>query len=95
MLLTNVSEMFAEVLERKGHYRPFEYKLLSYQVGVKKPDPSIFQMAISRLAVDADEIVFIDDQENNVEAADKLGMHGLVFQNADQLRKDLAKLSVI
>ena len=95
MLLTNVSEMFAEVLERTGHYRPFEYKLLSYQVGVKKPDSSIFQMAISRLAVAAGEIVFIDDQESNVEAADKLGMNGLVFQDADQLQKDLAKLSVI
>ena len=89
MLLTNVSEVYAEVLEKEGHYEPFEHKILSYKVGLMKPDPDIFKLALQELAVKPSEAIFIDDLECNVSAAVKLGMQGITFKSPAQLRKEL------
>ena len=88
-LLTNVSPQFAEVLERAGHYKPFEYRILSYEVGAWKPEPQIFKCALDTLKVQAEESLFIDDMKVNVLAAKKLGLTGIVFKNTDQLTSDL------
>lgn len=92
MLLTNVSPQFAEVLRQKGHYDPFEHRVLSYEVGYWKPDPEIYQLALKKLHVKPEEAVFIDDQEKNIIAAQKLGIHGIVFKSTAQLKKELANL---
>ena len=41
-----------------------------------------------------EECVFIDDRVENIEGARKLGIHGIVFENKEQLKKDLEKLGV-
>jgi putative hydrolase of the HAD superfamily len=92
LLLTNVSPQFAEVLEQKGHYDPFDLKVLSYEVGSWKPDVEIYNHAIQKLGVKPQEAVFIDDQEKNTVAARKLGIHGIIFSDTEQVKKQLAKL---
>jgi FMN phosphatase YigB (HAD superfamily) len=47
------------------------------------------------LNLPAEECVFTDDKKINVEAAEKLGMHGIVFQSPEQLRKELIKLGLL
>ncbi len=92
LLLTNVSAQFAEVLERKGHYEPFEFKILSFEVGSWKPEPLIYKHALEKAGVKSEEAVFIDDQEENVLAAEKLGIKGIVFQDAEHLKSSLNEL---
>jgi FMN phosphatase YigB (HAD superfamily) len=47
------------------------------------------------LNLPAEECVFTDDKKINVEAAEKLGMHGIVFQSPEQLKKELVKLGIL
>ncbi|EPJ50722.1 MAG: HAD-superfamily hydrolase [Osedax symbiont Rs2] len=44
---------------------------------ILKPDPRAYQLCLDQLGLDADQCVFIDDQLNNVQGANAIGMHGL------------------
>lgn len=92
VLLTNVSPQYAEVLRGRGHYDPFKIKVLSYEVGAWKPDPTIYRYALNALGMKPEETVFIDDAPRNITAAEKLGIHGIVFQSAEQVRHTLMEL---
>jgi len=62
----------------------FDDITFSAEVGAAKPDPLIYQQALEKLGVRPEEAVFVDDVSHNVEAAKVLGMHGVIFQNAEQ-----------
>lgn len=91
-LLTNVTPQFADILDLAGHYDPFELRILSYEVGIWKPDPAIYNYALNKAAVSPDEAVLIDDQVPNIVAADAIGMHGITFTDVAQLKRDVARL---
>jgi epoxide hydrolase-like predicted phosphatase len=56
----------------------FELVVDSSEVGIRKPDPRIFELALERLGGIAPErTIFLDDWEGNVEAARRLGIRGL------------------
>ena len=59
---------------------------------VMKPDHRIFELALNRFSIKAEETVFIDDNPNNVQAACEVGIHGVLFQSKDLL---LSKLFAI
>ena len=59
---------------------------------VMKPDPRIFELALQRFGIKAEETVFIDDNPNNVAGACNLGIHGILFQSTGQLKEELKKL---
>jgi glucose-1-phosphatase len=65
--------------------------VLSYEVGAMKPDPRIYQAAIARAGGRAEECLFIDDLEANVEAGRVAGMDAIHFQNAAALQAELAR----
>ncbi|MEW1987334.1 HAD family phosphatase [Brevibacterium casei] len=60
-----------------------------------KPDPAIFDLLLSRFGLDPGRTVFVDDLEANVEAARRLGIIGIVFTGADDLRTELESLGVL
>lgn len=55
----------------------FDEAVLSYRVGVAKPEPLIYQTAVAELGVAYGEAIFIDDSERYVAAAEDLGMKGV------------------
>jgi HAD superfamily hydrolase (TIGR01509 family) len=69
--------------------RAFDKWILSYEVGFKKPAIEIFQTAIEWASVEPRKILFIDDMKKHVEVAISLGMQGIHFISAEQLRKEL------
>lgn len=94
--LTNWSaETFPVACERFGLLRRFVGILVSGEEGLAKPDPAIFAMALRRFGLTAGRTVFIDDSFVNVEAARTLGITGLHFRDADQLRADLVRLGLL
>ena len=54
-----------------------------------KPHPRIFHTLLDRYELAPDDCTFIDDNPDNVEGAKKLGIHGILFQGAEPLRKEL------
>lgn len=64
-------------------------KILSYEERLIKPDPEIFKCLLDRYGLCADECIFIDDIEQNVIAANELGIHGIVFKNKTQAENEI------
>lgn len=67
----------------------FEGVVISGEVGVAKPDPAIYRIAIERLALEPERTLFVDDMPVNVEAARACGIEAVVFEGPEQLRRDL------
>ncbi|GHG20482.1 hydrolase [Deinococcus indicus] len=59
-----------------------------------KPNPAIYRAALTLAAVAPHEAVMIDDRAQNTEAARRVGMHAIRYDNAAQLREELAALGV-
>jgi FMN phosphatase YigB (HAD superfamily) len=64
----------------------------SAQVGVQKPDRLIFDAALERFGVPAEQAIFIDDFAQNVEAARSMGFRAILFESPTQTRRDLLAL---
>jgi putative hydrolase of the HAD superfamily len=69
----------------------FEVVVDSAFVGMRKPDPAIYELTLERLGdgLRAEECVFVDDNDVNVEAAAKLGMRAVRFRDSEQARAEL------
>jgi len=73
----------------------FEQLWFSNEAGVRKPDATIYRLALSHFSCEPSETIFIDDLEPNVVAAKSLGIQGLLYQNVKKLEKDLSALGVV
>jgi glucose-1-phosphatase len=70
----------------------FDDIVISAEVGMAKPDARIYELAVQRLASPASETIFVDDFAHNIEAAQKVGLHGILFKNSPQVRRELNRL---
>ena len=71
----------------------FDAIIDSSAVGMRKPDPRIYHLALEQLGVNADESVFLDDAPGNVEAARALGIHAILVE--DDHKNALAELDAL
>lgn len=55
--------------------------IYSNEVGLLKPDPAIFELALELLEVEANQAIFVDDIAENAAAAQALGMAGIVHHD--------------
>jgi len=91
-LLSNTNPLhFDYVLKRFPILRTFDQWILSHEVGFKKPAVEIFEKAIEWAKADPRKILFIDDMKKHIEVAASLGMHGIHFVSAEQLKKELPR----
>ena len=70
----------------------FQHMIISAEVGVVKPDPKIYQLALEQLQVKAEEAVFVDDVLENIEVCQKIGMQGIQFKDPESAIKQLKAL---
>lgn len=66
--------------------------ILSYTVKMTKPDLKIYELLLSTYDLKAEECIFIDDTLRNVEAAEKLGIHGVRFTSQKEADEKVRKL---
>lgn len=70
--------------------RQFEALFLSYEIGYRKPNPAYFNHALKQLNINPNAVLFIDDSDENIEAANKLGFKTLKFNlQEEDLRQKL------
>jgi putative hydrolase of the HAD superfamily len=90
-LISNTNSLhFDYILSRFPIIRTFDKWILSHEVGFKKPAVEIFQRAIEWASVKPEKILLIDDTKGHVEVAVSLGMQGIHFISANQLKEELS-----
>jgi 2-haloacid dehalogenase len=94
--VTNWSaETFPSAQNRFDFLAEFDGIVVSGEEGVIKPDPRIFRILLDRYDIPADAAVFIDDNPANADAATNLGIHGIHFRSAAELRRELVALGLL
>ena len=91
-LISNNWGDLRESLVREKFDDAFDYVIISAEVGVAKPDPKIFQIALKQAGVRANEAVFVDDFYVNIEGCEKVGMKGIQFKDAPSTLQQLKLL---
>jgi len=89
------TESFPWVQHKYPFLSQLDDYLLSGMVGTVKPGKEIFRLFLQRIGRSAEECVFIDDSQANIETANQLGFIGIRYQTAPQLRADLTPLGVL
>ncbi len=90
---TTASEL-RPLLETHGLEPLFDEIIISSEVGMRKPDPRIFRLSLSRLGARPEETAFVDDSPHNVNAARRLGIKGICYTGDETLRLDLRRAGV-
>lgn len=82
-LVTNIMPGLLSAMKGRGLLPDVPYKAVvdSSEVGITKPDPAIFNLATERAAVSPGEILLIDDTPANLQTAQQLGWHVLLFDD--------------
>ena len=78
------SKIYATLSQRFDFWQHFDGIVISGDIRMVKPEPAIFRHLLERYGLRAGDTVFVDDLPANVEAAQRLGLHGVVFENAAQ-----------
>lgn len=90
LLSDHAREWMEYIEENNKDLEMFDKKIFSYDIGAVKSDEQTFKTVLEQAGIVADETLFIDDYEKNVKNAEAVGIHGIVFENAEQLRKTLS-----
>lgn len=80
--------------ERFKFLDDFDGKSISYEVGSSKPDTKIYQKLVEVSGVNADEIVYADDNNDNISEAQKLGINAFFYEEFNKFIEKLKELGV-
>jgi putative hydrolase of the HAD superfamily len=96
-ILSNADLSLRGRLERDiGIHHLFDDIVCSAEVGMAKPEPAVFQLAAERLGVSPAQCVFIDDWDQNIDAARAVGMQAVLYRvdKGDDLRAQLQMVGI-
>jgi len=94
-LLSNAWDDLRKTMQERWNMAVlFDDLVISAEVGIAKPDPRIYRLALQRLDVQPAEAIFIDDMPVNVEAARREGLFAIQFLNTQQTLIDLQSILV-
>jgi putative hydrolase of the HAD superfamily len=85
VILSNAPSTVRTLLMHEFHLdREVDMVIISSEEGLMKPQPEIFVRAASRLGIQPQEAIFVDDELRFIEAAQSLGMVGIQFKDTRQ-----------
>lgn len=94
--LSNIPEDVLALLMERDFQGLFDGGVASCEVHVNKPDPRIYQALLDKYGLKASESVFIDDRQDNVQAAFELGFVGIRMKDSvGTLVRSLATCNVV
>lgn len=92
--LSNYPTWYHEIEAVTGLSRFLKWSFVSCDMGLRKPDPQIYRVALERLGQPASACIFVDDRARNVIAAEAEGMHGILFDGAADLTARLRAFGI-
>lgn len=85
-ILSNWGKWHFEELQKRNEFREFlqyfDGGIVSYQVGLKKPDRKIYEILIDKYNINPSSAVFYDDKPENIQAAKEVGLNAVVFDRS-------------
>lgn len=93
-LSDNVHEIVAYLKSKYDFWRCFKGAVISAEKGVLKPSPEIFMHLLNDYGLVAEETVFLDDLQRNVDGAGAVGIRALQFLNAARAERDLKDMGL-
>lgn len=93
-LLSNFGSNFATLKETFRFYPYVDGGVISYEVKQIKPEPEIYQSLIKKYDIHPEEAVFLDDREDNIEAAKQFGFHTIIVDKIENIFNELRELGV-
>jgi len=95
-LLSNaLDDLETQLAERWQVAHLFDVVINSARVGVAKPNPRAFQLALEALGCEHDEVLFIDDKLRNIIAAQAFGITSIHYTTPAALLKALVKRTLL
>jgi epoxide hydrolase-like predicted phosphatase len=91
-LISNAWNDLRQYIAKQKFDDCFDGITISAEVGEVKPDARIYQVALEQLQARADEAVFVDDFQVNIEGCEKVGMQGILFKDPDKVKQKLKAL---
>jgi len=88
---TNTFDSHYDYLVLGGYYDLFDAVYASNKMGVSKPHRDFYRYILMSEGVKPEDAVFIDDTEENVISADKLGIYSIWFKDSTRLRSDIER----
>jgi putative hydrolase of the HAD superfamily len=82
-IVSNCDHSTRPIVDELGLEREADAVVLSFEVGVAKPDPRIYQAALDALAARPEEAVFVDDQAAYCEGAEAIGIRSFLILRDD------------
>ncbi len=93
--LTNWSaEAFPVALKRYDFFKHFEGIVVSGDEKTRKPFPKIYEILLERYDLNPSSCLFIDDNYENIIAAEKMGINGIHYKNIERLLNDLSEYGI-
>ncbi len=93
--LTNWShETFPVALKKFDFLQWFEGIVVSGEEKTRKPYKDIYELTLKRFNLTAESSIFIDDNKENIEAANAIGINGIHFNSPMQLKKQLGTFNI-
>jgi putative hydrolase of the HAD superfamily len=95
-LLSNINILHFDYLKKTFPvFDAFHNIITSFEVGLRKPHPLIYQKALRAMGVSSvPHVIYTDDRPELVEKARELGLKSFIFQDTEKLRRDLAGAGV-
>ncbi|MFI2263326.1 HAD-IA family hydrolase [Streptomyces tubercidicus] len=91
-LLSNIPEELASYYQARHTWlQHFQLLAFSCRIGHAKPGPEAYRWCQQALQDEPDHILFVDDRQENVQAAEAVGMRGHLFSTSARLREHLAQ----
>ena len=95
LLLSNTDAIhYGWIAEKYPVMRHFDHCVLSFELGLRKPEPGIYQEAIRQAQCAPAEIFFTDDIAENAAAARLAGIDAVQFQSLAQLEGELTSRGI-
>jgi len=91
-LISNINEFHASINYERNLFEPFEPCLLSCEVGIAKPDKRIFELALKKIGLPANECLYIDDRIEHLRTAKQLGFKTIQFTETKKAIKEIEQL---
>ena len=92
--LTNTNDLHFELNAKQGLFKDFTKVYASSKLKVIKPDKRAFLVVLKDNNLNPEEALFIDDGQENLNVAKKLGMKTLIFKNNKQFFNGLKKFNI-